>query len=158
TAPTAPTAPAVPVGLRMERVGVDADVVPVGVEPDGTAEVPPDPGQAGWYRFGAAPGEASGSAVLVGHVDSTTGELGALAALYEVRKGDVLTVRRASGAPVDYRVSTRRTVDKDELPADVFRRDGPPVLTLITCAAPYDRDRGGYQRNVIVTAVPTKRG
>ncbi|MDK1475422.1 class F sortase [Streptomyces sp. 549] len=151
--PPRDAAPA-PVRLRMERVGVTAGIVPVGVAKDGTAEVPADPAEAGWYRFGPAPGDAAGSAVLVGHVDSDTGELGALAALYDVREGDVLTVRRDSGEPVEYRVSTRRTVPKDELPADVFRRDGPPVLTLVTCAAPYDPDRGGYQNNVVVTAVP----
>jgi sortase (surface protein transpeptidase) len=51
-------------------------------------------------------------------------------------------------------VTAREVVDKDRLPGEVFRRDGRPVLTLVTCAPPYDRERGGYQRNLLVYAVP----
>ncbi|WP_259294319.1 class F sortase [Streptomyces resistomycificus] len=120
---------------------------------DGRTDVPADPAQAGWYRFGPAPGDAAGSAVLVGHVDSRTGELGELAALYDVRAGDRVGVRRGDGTTIAYEVVARRTVTKDRLPADVFRREGDPVLTLITCAPPYDPGRGGYQSNLIVTAV-----
>ncbi|WDV34111.1 hypothetical protein OIM90_31470 [Streptomyces sp. AD16] len=47
-------------------------------------------------------------------------------------------------------------VDRDHLPEEVFRRHGRPVLTLITCAPPYDPERGGYQRNLVVYAVPTQ--
>ncbi|MFE1270985.1 sortase domain-bontaining protein [Streptomyces sp. NPDC058757] len=143
-----------PRGVEIPRVGLDAPVVPVGVDRDGGAEVPADPGRAGWYRFGPAPGEPSGSAVLMGHVDSRSGDLGEFAALFDVRAGDTVLVRRDGAPPVSYRITSRATVDKGELPASAFARSGPPVLTLITCAAPYDPDRGGYLRNLVVTAVP----
>ncbi|BFO16368.1 hypothetical protein SHKM778_27560 [Streptomyces sp. KM77-8] len=96
--------------------------------------IPDDPSVAGWYRYGPVPGSPRGSAVLVGHVDSDTGALGEFAALYDVRPGDRVEVRRAEAAPVVYRVVSRTTVPKDELPPSVFRRTGDPVLTLITCA------------------------
>jgi len=32
------------------------------------------------------------------------------------------------------------------------RNRGAPVLTLVTCGGSYDRARGGYQANVVVTA------
>ncbi|GAA2477307.1 hypothetical protein GCM10010406_11810 [Streptomyces thermolineatus] len=144
-----------PVRLGIPAVGLDARVVPVGVATDGTVQVPPDAQEAGWYRHGPAPGSPGGSAVLVGHVDSRTGDLGALAALYRVREGDEVTVGRSGAAPVRYRVTARTLYDKERLPAgEVFRRTGDPVLTLVTCAAPYDRDRGGYLRNLVVSAVP----
>ncbi|MCF6524526.1 class F sortase [Streptomyces sp. JJ36] len=143
-----------PVRLRVPEVSLDASVVPVGVADDGTVRVPAEPRQAGWYRFGPAPGAERGSAVLVGHVDSRTGELGALAALYEVRPGDGVRVARDGGPELRYTVTARATVEKDALPAAVFRRAGPPVLTLVTCAPPYDPERGGYQRNLVVTAEP----
>ncbi|MGK5691985.1 class F sortase [Streptomyces sp. URMC 128] len=71
---------------------------------------------AGWYRYGPAPGSELGSAVIVGHVDSDTGEIGEFAALYDVRRGDRVEVRRAGAQPVRYRVVSRVTVPKDELP------------------------------------------
>ncbi|MFJ5774420.1 class F sortase [Streptomyces sp. NPDC093094] len=140
--------------LDLRRLGVSAEIEPVGVAADGSAEIPEDPDRVGWYRYGPAPGEASGSAVIVGHVDSATGDLGAFASLYSVRADDVVTVRRTGGPPVTYQVVARTLADKEHLPASAFARTGRPVLTLITCAPPFDETRGGYQRNLIVTAVP----
>jgi hypothetical protein len=36
----------------------------------------------------------------------------------------------------------------------VFARTGAPRLRLITCGGEYDVDAGGYQQNLVVTAVP----
>ncbi|MFE5603357.1 class F sortase [Streptomyces coelicoflavus] len=135
-------------------MGLDARVRPVGVTGGGAMTVPEDPSMAGWYRYGPVPGSREGSAVLVGHVDSETGALGEFAALYDVRRGDRVEVRRAETTPVVYRVVSRTTVPKDELPPSVFRRTGDPVLTLITCAPPFEPERGGYLANLVVTAEP----
>ncbi|MEU1848243.1 class F sortase [Streptomyces sp. NPDC019990] len=140
----------------MPAVGLDARVGPVGVTARGDMAVPDDPSLAGWYRHGPAPGSARGSAVLVGHVDDDTGEIGEFAALRGVRPGDRVEVRRAAADPVRYRVVSRVTVPKDELPSSAFRRSGGPVLTLITCAPPFVPDRGGYLSNLVVTAEPVE--
>lgn len=143
-----------PTALRIPRLSLDVRIHDVGVEDDGTVEIPGDAGRIGWYRHGPAPGAPTGSAVLIGHVDDRTGDLGAFAKLYEVRKGDDIAVSRADAPPVRYEVTAREVVDKDRLPDEVFRRHGRPVLTLVTCAPPYDHDHGGYQRNLLVYAVP----
>jgi LPXTG-site transpeptidase (sortase) family protein len=145
--------PAEPLSVSISRIGMTARVEPVGVLEDGTVEIPGAPGAAGWYRHGAAPGQSHGSAVLVGHVDYATGKLGAFAALYDVRPGDEVTIRRDGAATARYQVTARKVIDQKRLPAEVFRRDGPPLLTLITCAPPYDEE-SGYQKNMIVTAEP----
>ncbi len=137
--------------------GLDARVEPVGVTDRGDMTVPGDPSVAGWYRHGSTPGDDRGSAVLVGHVDTDTGEVGEFAALYDVRRGQRVEVRRAGAEPVRYRVVSRVTVPKDELPPSVFRRTGTPVLTLITCAPPFLPERGGYRSNLVVTAEPVGR-
>ncbi|MDO0929572.1 class F sortase [Streptomyces sp. TG1A-8] len=145
-----------PTALRVPRVSLDAHVLSVGVEDDGTVEIPGNARQAGWYRYGPAPGARAGSAVLIGHVDDRTGRLGAFAKLYDVRKGDAVTVARRDAPTMRYEVTAREVVDGDSLPKEVFRRYGRPVLTLVTCAPPYDRERGGYQRNLLVYAVPVQ--
>ncbi|MFC4466978.1 class F sortase [Streptomyces xiangluensis] len=142
--------------VLVHDVGLDARVGPVGVTNRGDMTVPDEPSVAGWYRYGPAPGSERGSAVLVGHVDSETGEIGEFAALYDVRRGDRVEVRRARAEPVRYRVVSRVTVPKDELPSSVFRRSGAPVLTLITCAPPFVPERGGYLSNLVVTAEPAE--
>lgn len=146
---------AAPLRVRLPRLRLSARVQAVGVDARGRTEIPADPAAAGWYRHGPAPGAPAGSAVLVGHVDSRSGELGAFAALYDIRADDTVMVAREAAEPVRYRVTARRTVPEQDLPPSVFRRDGRPVLTLITCAPPFDPARGGYRRNLVVTAVPT---
>ncbi|MGA4957470.1 class F sortase [Streptomyces lavendulocolor] len=145
-----------PSRVLVPDIGLDAPVRPVGVTGSGEVAVPADPDVAGWYRFGPAPGSDRGSAVLVGHVDDDTGALGEFAALYEVRPGDRVEVRRTGSPPADYRVVSRVTVPKDDLPASVFRRTDAPVLTLVTCAPPFDPERGGYLSNLVVTAEPLR--
>ncbi|MFJ8592708.1 class F sortase [Streptomyces sp. NPDC093598] len=144
--------------VLLPDVGLDARVGPVGVTDRGDMAVPDEPSKAGWYRHGPAPGSARGSAVLVGHVDSDTGAIGEFAALYDVRRGDRVEVRRAGAEPVRYRVVSRVTVPKEDLPPSVFRRSGAPVLTLITCAPPFVPERGGYLSNLVVTAEPVESG
>ncbi|MCM2576300.1 class F sortase [Streptomyces meridianus] len=147
---------AAPSRVRIPRVGLEAEVVSVGLGANGDVAVPGDPAQVGWYRRGPAPGDRTGSAVLAGHVDSETDRLGALAALYDVRAGDPVTVERKRGKPLRYQVVARQLVPRDRLPEHLFRADGPPVLTLITCAPPYDREQGGYQNNLVVSARPVR--
>lgn len=149
-------AAAPPERVQVRDVGLDARVRPVGVSGEGAVAVPEEPTVAGWYRYGPAPGSSEGSAVLVGHVDSETGALGEFAALYDVRPGDRVEVRRTEAAPVVYRVVSRTTVPKEELPSTAFRRTGDPVLTLITCAPPFEPGRGGYLANLVVTAEPVR--
>ncbi|WP_454314804.1 class F sortase [Streptomyces phaeoluteigriseus] len=126
----------------------------MGITEAGDMAIPSDPTVAGWYRFGPAPGSDHGSSVLVGHVDSDTGALGEFASLYDVEPGDRVEVQRAGAEPAGYRITARSTVPKDAIPASAFRRSGPPVLTLITCAPPFVPRDGGYQANLIVTAEP----
>ncbi|RZU15035.1 sortase family protein [Streptomyces sp. BK239] len=158
--PPSPAAPqhGPPVRILVDDVDLDARVIPVGVTERGDMTVPDDPATAGWYRYGPAPGSAQGSTVLVGHVDTDSGDLGEFAALYDVRRGHRVEVRRSGAPPVRYRILSRVTVPKDELPSSAFRRSGAPVLTLITCAPPYVPERGGYLSNLVVTAAPIGSG
>lgn len=117
--------------------------------------IPKDAHRVGWYQHGAAPGSATGSAVLAGHVDSRRQGRGAMFALREVEVGEPVRVRLADGTIIGYRVVARELLAKAALPVtELFSRAGPHRLTLITCGGDYDRAIGGYQDNVVVTAVP----
>lgn len=144
-----------PVLLRAPTIGLSAAVDPVGVAGDQQMQLPADPRRLGWYRYGPAPGEGRGSAVLAGHIDSATYGVGPLARLAELRPGDTLVVQLDSDAWRRFRVDSIETFDRQTLPETVFTRDGPERLRLITCAGAYLPERGGYQENLVVTAVPS---
>ncbi len=153
-APAAAPPAVAPARVTVPAHGLDVPVEPVGTRPDGQMAIPDDVDRAGWYRFGPVPG-APGSAVVAGHVDDVEQGLGAMAALRGTEPGDEVVVTDAAGAVTRWRVVSRETLDKQALPLDVlFRRDGPPRLTLVTCGGPFLPEVGGYRDNVVVVAEP----
>ena len=64
-------------------------------------------------------------------------------------------VKTSAGDELPYEVVARESILKKRLPyEELFAVDGPPRLTLISCGGYYDPNNGGYQDNVVVTAVP----
>ena len=144
-----------PARIRLPSLGVDTAVVAVGVDGRGEVAVPDDVRQTGWYRFGPAPGSAAGSSVVSGHVDDAVQGRGAFYRLVDLAVGDPVVVTTAAGVDLTFRVSTVRRIPKSTLPVDeLFARDGPPHLTLVTCGGAFDRTSGSYRDNVVVTAAP----
>ncbi len=157
TIPTTTTMPAPPptppVTLSIPSIGVQSQIVPVGLEPDGEMEVPPA-SQAGWYRYGPAPGATTGTSVIAAHVDYG-GERGVFFDLRNIQVGDEVSVTDEAGASHRFTVAERYQVDKDQLPiAQIFVADGPAGLTLITCGGSFDRGARSYRDNIVVRAVP----
>ena len=151
----ATSAVAEPVRVRLPRLGVDAPVVPVGVDERGEMAVPADVRTVGWYRFGAGPGGRVGSSVLAGHVDDRVQGLGAFHRLAELAMGDEVQVRLADGTELRYGVREVLRVDKNRLPVDqLFARDGGPRLTLVTCGGEFDWASRRFRDNVVVVAAP----
>ena len=148
---TAASAP--PVRLTIEDIGVsEAPVEGVGVLPDGRFEVP-DARVVGWYRFGPAPRD-TGTSVLAAHLNYD-GVNGVFRRLADVDIGAEVVVALADGDAARYRVTEVRLIDKNLLPPDeIWNREGPQRLVLITCGGRYDASRRSYDDNVVVFADP----
>ena len=73
-APAADPAPPIakPVELSIPRIEVSTRLMGLGLEKDGSVEVPENAEVAGWFRRGPPPG-SPGSSVILGHVDSLSG-------------------------------------------------------------------------------------
>jgi sortase (surface protein transpeptidase) len=141
--------------LSVPSLGIDAPIVAVGVQPDGSMAIPTAVQDVGWYEFGPEPGSSIGSAVLAGHVDSAKQGKGALFALRTVGIGSRITVTLSSGRTVRYQVTGRELFVKKRLPTErLFARDGPPRLVIITCGGPFIRALSSYQDNLVVAAEP----
>jgi hypothetical protein len=147
--------PAAPSQLRIDGVDVSMPIAATGVQSDGQMELPDDPSVIGWYKFGAAPGDRRGSAVLGGHVDSVDEGIGPLVRLASVQVGERVVVTDGEGRPVAYQVSSVQRITKSALPVDtLFRPGGRHQLVVITCGGRYLADAGGYEDNIVVLARP----
>jgi hypothetical protein len=142
---------------RVSIAGVDIamPVTATGVTSDGQMELPDDPRTIGWYQFGALPGDARGSAVLGGHVDSERYGTGPLARLASVQNGARITVTSADGQRIRYQVTSVERITKAALPVDrLFDPDTAHRLVIVTCGGRYLPDAGGYEDNIVVIAKP----
>ncbi len=158
--PTSPTAPAsagparsLPSALDVPAIGAQSSLVPLGLNPDRTVEVPPvdQPLQAGWYEYGPAPGEA-GPAVILGHIDGGHRK-GIFWRLHELKPGEEVYVDRADGGRLTFAVTKVEQVAKDAFPTEAVYGDTPdPQLRLITCGGRYDAANRNYLDNVIAYA------
>jgi hypothetical protein len=150
-----------PVRLDIDAIGVHADVLRLGLAPDRTVEVPPlGSPDVGWYSYSPPPGEY-GPAVLLGHVDSAAIGPSVFHDLHRLRTGDLVTVRRADGATVRFRVDEVRQYPKAAFPtAAVYGDIDHSGLRLITCGGAFDPARRSYLDNVVVyaSAVPEGAG
>jgi sortase (surface protein transpeptidase) len=140
-----------PVRVRIPAIGVDREIVDVGVDQAG-ALIPPESAEVvGWFTGGPAPGDV-GPALLAAHVDSHTGP-GAFVKLVELRPGDKIAVERADRSTVDFTVVSTAEVAKTAFPTELVYAPLPvPMLRLITCGGIFDRAARSYHDNVIVEA------
>ena len=151
-----PLARSVPVSIRIPDIDVDAPVMEVGKNADGTVQVPPldDHNLTGWYRYGPTPGQR-GAAVILGHVDSLTG-ISVFYYLKDLHAGDRIYVTLADGKVATFVVDGLQRVAKDAFPTaavyGVAGQAGYPSLRLITCGGPFDDATGHYVDNIIVYA------
>lgn len=132
-------------------IGVDQELIELGLNPDGTMEVPDTGLEVGWFSPGSRIGE-TGPTVVAAHVDDRVG-IGAFSRLVEVAEGDEVVLYGADGDPVTYQVT--RTVDhaKARFPtAEVFGATSSDEVRLITCTGAWDPVAQSYEENRIVFA------
>jgi len=143
--------PSPPVRIEIPAIGVSSPLVRLGLNPDGTVEVPDDFARAGWFAGGPQPGQI-GPAVIAGHVDSRTGPA-VFYRLHELRPGDQVRVVRADRRVVRFEVEAVASFPKESLPGqEVFGATPWPSLRLVTCAGSFDRSRQSYRDNLVVSA------
>ena len=140
-----------PVWLTIPAIGVKAPIVNLGLNRDGTLQVPSTTTMVGWYTNSPRPG-ATGAAVIAGHVDSRTGP-GVFFWLRSMRRGQRIYVRRADGTLAVFTVTAVRSYAKVRFPTAMVYGPVPDAeLRLITCGGTFDYARRSYLSNVIVYA------
>lgn len=144
-----------PVSIRIDAIGASAVINPYGInERTGQMDVPGSVNEVAWYRYGPSPGEP-GSAVLAAHVDLKSQGPGVFFKLRQLEPGDEVVVAFDDGSEQTFVVEARTVYQKENLPTtSIFSRQGPSVLTLITCGGGFSEADESYDSNVVVYAVP----
>lgn len=140
----------VPVALDIPAIDVAAPLTSLGLNPDGTVQVPSEWQEAGWYHLGPTPGQL-GAAVILGHVDSVSGpavffRLGAL------RPGETVNVTLADGVVAHFVVDAVDVYPKTSFPARSIYDASPgrATLQLVTCTGEFDASTHHYLSNLVV--------
>lgn len=147
----APIARSEPVSIEIPVLGVDSTLMDLGLQPNGTMEVPPGAFPAGWYTRAPTPGEL-GPAIIAGHVN-WAGHAGVFARIHELKPGDQIVVRRSDGSTALFRVDEVARYPKHEFPTKaVYGNIDHAGLRLITCGGEFDREAHSYVDNIVVYA------
>jgi hypothetical protein len=138
-----------PVRVDIPRVGIHSKLLSLGLQHDGTLEVPPlsRAQLAGWYDKGPTPGER-GPSVIVGHVDTKKGPA-VFFELARLKPGDTVDVTRKDGKVAAFSVDSVEHVSKAHFPTKRVYGEVPfAALRLITCGG--DFKGHSYTGNTIV--------
>lgn len=136
--------------LVIPRIGVDAQIEPVGIDRSGAMAAPSSLDGVGWYKNGPEPGE-TGDAVIDGHYGVS--QPAVFRELSQLRPGDEIDIFWPDGRTTAFKVSATQTVPAGSHPPDLFGHSGPARLSLITCSGAWIQSTRTYSDRLIVTAM-----
>ncbi len=142
-----------PVSLRIEELERESRIIETGLREDQTLEVPPEHegAPASWYNGSPTPGE-SGTAVLLGHVNSSQDDSGVFYNLEALEQGDSIAITREDGSTAVFDVYKIELYPKDEFPTRaVYSPTNGAELRLITCDG-FAESTGEFVKNLVVYA------
>jgi sortase (surface protein transpeptidase) len=137
--------------MIIEKIGVDAPVITLGLDANSVPEVPSGPYEVAWYDWSYRPGWGS-NAVFSGHVDWTINGQPVVGVFYYLRDlglDDEIKIVLEDGTEYRYSVTANQALEDDD-PNTRKVMDPTPndVITIITCGGTWIRDwsepLGGY--------------
>ena len=160
TVATQPPSDAAVARLIIEKIGIDAPVITMGVDENAIPQVPDNPYDAVWYDFSSKPGWGS-NAVFAGHYDWTVNGQPVTGVFWGLRKlevGDIIEVKLEDGTDYRYSVIGNLAVaDGDPQAMEMMAPTPSDMVTLITCGGvwtpdPSDPLQGRYDHRQVVRA------
>lgn len=146
-----------PVSISIPAIGVTSKLLYVGLNADGTIQVPPlnDPpltNEAAWYKYSPAPGQV-GPSIIEGHVDSASEGPSVFFRLGALKPGNLVDVTLADHQVAVFKVTAVRSYLKSQFPTNtVYGFTDYAALRLITCGGSFDESSGHYTSNVVAFA------
>jgi len=136
-----------PVKIKIEKIGVECDIVGVEVDEEGRMPVPSQAIGVTWYELYASPGWYC-NAILTAH-NYFNGVEGTFVRLKDLVLGDTVEFTYEDGSIGHFQVFYSESFNEDSVPEDVMLPYGATRTTLITCDGER-KPQGGYPRRIIV--------
>jgi LPXTG-site transpeptidase (sortase) family protein len=133
TAANYAVAPDLPRFIKIPKLGINAPIVSVGLDRDGSVGTPSNIYEAAWYNGSAKPG-TNGASFIDAHSSASGGAL--FGHLDRLTNGDKIQVQNGDGSTITYQVMSVQIVPKDSVDmASMLRPFGSTSkgLNLITC-------------------------
>ena len=146
-----------PISIWIPAIGVNSRLLYVGLNPDGTIQVPPlnDPpltNEAAWYKYSPTPGQP-GPSIIEGHVDSLSAGPSVFFRLGALKPGDLVYITLADRQVAVFKITGVRLYPKDQFPTStVYGNIDYAALRLITCGGSFDEQSHHYSSNIVAFA------
>jgi sortase A len=112
-------------------------------------DVPKLPSDVAWFDKGYRPGEA-GSAVIAGHLDSTT-DRAVFWDLHLMKPGDKVMLAYDDGSQLTFEVTGSEAYPYNQAPLQrIFGPSTAALLNLVTCNGTFDRGARNYDKRLVV--------
>ncbi len=142
--------PGLPVRLTIASIHVDAPIIYLGLEADGSVGAPDGPDEVAWYKLGPRPGQ-QGSSVLTGHFGTWKDGSGSVFdTINKLKAGDKVQVTDDQGKQLTFEVIESRTYGRGDSPTEVFNKTDGAYLNLITCQGEWLAGQKTYSDRLVV--------
>jgi sortase (surface protein transpeptidase) len=146
-------APTLPRYLIIPKLGVDALILPVGINVGGSLGTPDNVFNTAWYDESSKPGQ-KGAMLIDGHISSWTTH-GVFYGLNTLLPGNIIDVQGGNGAIFTYKVVKTQVYDSNNVnmgaalsPIDPTK----PGLNLISCTGKVISGTSEFNERIIVFA------
>jgi sortase (surface protein transpeptidase) len=149
-------APTLPRYLIIPKLGVDARILDVGLNPDGSLATPYNIYDTAWYNQSSMPGQ-QGAMLIDGHISSWTTN-GVFYGLNTLQQGDLIDVQGGNGAVFSYKVVLTKVygfnkVDMAAALSPIY--PNKPGLNLISCTGNVIAGTNEFNERIVVFATQT---
>lgn len=139
-----------PVRLIIPSIHVDANIIRVGLTPNGIVDVPKQSHDVAWFTPGPQPGQP-GSSVIVGHYGQwQDGTSSVFDNLHTLKKGDNIYVKDDKNVVTAFVVREMHTYSPEDPVPSIFNRNDGTYLNLITCSGVWVPGRSAYSKRLVV--------
>lgn len=123
-------------------------IIVVGIGEGGGMDSPLNATEAGWFYYGASPGD-KGTAIINGH-QRFSGQIGTFSILKSSKPGERIIIEFDSGVLRYFEIERVETYEAKDIPEEYLRTgtDTETRLILITCLGDYGSD--GYSKSRVL--------
>ncbi len=144
-----------PRAIYINKIGVEARIIPMGLNSDNSLQAPTDVNEAGWYSASAKPGQP-GAMLIDGHASETGTNYGLFGYLLNLKLGDQITIERGDGVKLNYSVANTEIVPLESIDMSktlVPYNGAEQGVNLIACTGQWTADGSTLDHRLIVYAV-----